>query len=151
MLLECNETEQVRQKVREAMDDVVEREGTQEDKALWHRMGPGQKHTFSLGTFSMMEPAVQKKAKSAAAREWAVGMHEAAERLERENAGFADAVAREVLLMGVGRAEAHDWAGAYEDIHNYLGGLLPWPLREEQPGEQPGIGQPAPQPGQPPL
>ena len=51
-------------------------------------------------------------------------MHEAAEHLERENAGFTGAVAREALLLGVGsyRAEARDWAGAYNDIHNYLGG-----------------------------
>ena len=41
---------------------------------------------------------------------------------------------REALLIGIGRAEAHDWAGAYEDIHNYLGGHPPWPIREE--GEQ---------------
>ena len=60
--------------------------------------------------------------------------------LERENGGFTDAVAREALLLGVGRAEAHDWEGAYEDIHNYLGGHLPWPLRDEQPGEQPETG-----------
>ena len=78
---------------------------------------------------------VERKAKSAAAREWAVGMQEAVAHLETENAGFAGAVEREALLLEVGRAEAHDWAGAYEDIHNYIGGHLPWPLQEaEQPG-----------------
>ena len=133
------------------MDEVVDREGSQEDKEKWARMAPGQKHTFPLGTFAMMGPAVQRRAKSAAAREWAVGMHEAAEHLERENAGFTDAVAREALLLGVGRAEAWDWAGAYEDIHNYLGGLLPWPLRDEQPGGQPGLGNQADQADRPPL
>ena len=80
-------------------------------------------------------------------------MHEAAGHLGAENAGFAGAVpvVRESLLMGVGRAEAIDWAGAYEDIHNYLGGLLPWPLRDEQPGGRPDQENQADQPDQPPL
>ena len=39
MLLECNETGQVRRRVREVMDEVVGREGTQEDKDKWARMG----------------------------------------------------------------------------------------------------------------
>ena len=98
-----------------------------------------------------IDERLQRRAKSAAAREWAVGMHEAAEHLRRENAGFTGAVAREALLLGVGRAGAWDWAGAYEDIHNYLGGPLPWPLRDEQPGGQPGLGNQAGQAGQPPL
>ena len=69
--------------------------------------------------------------------------------------GFAGAVEREALLLEVGRAEAHDWAGAYEDIHNYIGGHLPWPLQEaEQPGPEdghPGRASQGDQPHQPTL
>ena len=140
MILECNETEPVRHRVRAAMDAVVEREGNQEDKEKWAQMSSGQKLTFSLGTFSMLSPEAEHRAKSAGAREWVVGMHEAAAQLEVENAGFIKTVEREALLIGLGRAEAHDWAGAYEDIHNYLGGHLPWPIREE--GEQGQAGGP---------
>ena len=118
----------------------TEREGNQEDKEKWAQMSSGQKLTFSLGTFSMLSPEAEHRAKSAGAREWVVGMHEAAAQLEVENAGFIKTVEREALLIGLGRAEAHDWAGAYEDIHNYLGGHLPWPIREE--GEQGQAGGP---------
>ena len=71
---------------------------------------------------------------------------------QKTPAGFAGAVEREPLLLEVGssRAEAWDWAGAYGDKHNYIGGHLPWPLQEaEQPGPANGHSDRASQGDQP--
>ena len=64
------------------------------------------------------------------------------------------AVRRKALIEGdvTPRSELENacWAGAYEDIHNYIGGHLPWPLQEaEQPGPEDGHSDRASQGDQP--
>ena len=70
------------------MDMVVEREGTEEEKSTWNQLSGQRKLNYSLTTASLLPTPTEAKAKMAGARQWVLGMREAADQLHRENGGY---------------------------------------------------------------
>ena len=94
-MLECNETDAVRHRVVAEMDMVVEREGTEEEKSTWNQLSGQRKLNYSLTTASLLPTPTEAKVKMAGARQWVLGMREAAGQLHRENDGYEHMVERE--------------------------------------------------------
>ena len=101
VMLECNETDAVRHRVVAEMNMVVERGGTEEEKSTWNQLSGQRKLNYSLTTASLLPTPTEAKVKMAGARQWALGMREAADQLHRENEGYEHMVEREAALLEV--------------------------------------------------
>ena len=122
VMLECNETDAVRHRVVAEMDMVVEREGTEEEKSTWNQLSGQRKLNYSLTTASLLPTPTEAKVKMAGARQWVLGMREAADQLHRENDGYEHMVEREAALL-----EVADNIGA--EIEKDLEELVAIPIR----------------------
>ena len=122
MVSECNETDAVRHRVVAEMDMVVEREGTEEEKSTWNQLSGQRKLNYSLTTASLLPTPTEAKVKMVGARQWALGMREAADQLHRENDGYEHMVEREAALL-----EVADNIGA--EIEKDLEELVAIPIR----------------------
>ena len=94
--MHCGYTEEMRERVVNAADEAVEKEGEMAEWEKWNDLKWEERLRYTLKTERILPKEVEKKVMSAAAKEWGAGMKKVQKRLESENGDFARATAQQV-------------------------------------------------------
>ena len=102
------------------------------EKGTWNQLSGQSKLNYSLTTTGLLPTPTEAKVKTAGARQWVLGMREAADQLHRENEGYEHMVEREAALLEVAdnmgqksRRTWRNWWPSRSDMRRDLAGGYP--------------------------